>query len=82
MTKEHARAVETLATPEQIELRGLFTMMLGMWYQTHYLPAAVDPATGAVEALLAAGFDSNSVRLDDGARVGQMREAVHEQRTH
>jgi hypothetical protein len=83
MTKEHKRAAKTLAAPEQIELSGLFTMMLGVWYPTHYLLAAIDPAKGpaAVEALLAAGFDSNSVRLEDGARVGQIRAAIYEQRT-
>jgi hypothetical protein len=83
MTKEPKRAAETPAAPEQIVLRGLFTMMRGAWYPTHYLLAAIDPAKGpvAVEALLAAGFDSNSVRLDDGARVGQIRQAIYQQRT-
>jgi hypothetical protein len=83
MTKEHGRAAETRAAPEQIELSGLFTMMLGVWYPTHYVLAAIDPAEGpaAVDALLAAEFDSNSVRLDDGARVGQIRAAIYEQRT-
>ena len=84
MTKEHGQtAGTTTADSERIELKGLFTMMLGVWYPTHYLLAAIDPAKGpaAVEALLAAGFDSNSVRLDDGARVGQIRQAIYEQRT-
>ena len=81
MTKEQGRAAATGAAPEQIEMSGLFTMMLGVWYPTHYLVAAIDPAEGpaAVEALLAAGFDSNSIRLDDGARVGQIREAIYQQ---
>ena len=35
----------------------------------------------AVKALLAAGFGRNSVRLEDGARVGQIRTAIYEQRT-
>ena len=31
--------------------------------------------------MLAAGFGGNSVRLEDGARVGQIRAAIYEQRT-
>jgi L-aminopeptidase/D-esterase-like protein len=31
--------------------------------------------------LLAGGFGSNSVRLEGGARVGQIRAAIYEQRT-
>jgi hypothetical protein len=84
MTKEHGSVTETAnAAPERVELKGLFTMMLGVWYPMHYILAAIDPAEGpaAVKALLAAGFGSNSVRLDDGARVGQIRAAIHEQRT-
>ena len=34
-----------------------------------------------MKALLAAGFGSNSVRLEDGPRVGQIRAAIYEQRT-
>src|SRR4051812_7182614 len=84
MTKERGRAAETsTAASESIELTGLFSMMLGVWYPKDYILAAIDPTDGAaaVKALLAAGFGSNSVRLDDGARVGQIRAAIYEQRT-
>jgi hypothetical protein len=84
MTKERERVGESsTAAPERIELKGLFTMMLGVWYPRNYILAAIDPTEGAaaVKALLAAGFGSNSVRLDDGARVGQIRAAIYEQRT-
>ena len=58
-------------------------MMLGVWYPTNYVLAAIDPAKGAaaVKALLAAGLGSNSVHLGNGARVGQIRTAINEQRT-
>jgi hypothetical protein len=58
-------------------------MMLGVWYPRNYVLAAIDPAEGAaaVKALLSAGFGSNSVRLESGARVGQIRAAISEQRT-
>ena len=84
MTNENGRATETSTTPsERVELKGLFTMMLGVWYPKNYILAAIDPREGAVavKALLAAGFGSNSVRLEDGARVGQIRAAIYEQRT-
>jgi hypothetical protein len=84
MMKEHGSAAESsTAAPERIELKGLFTMMLGVWYPRDYILAAIDPREGAaaVKALLAAGFGSNSVRLEDGARVGQIRAAIYEQRT-
>lgn len=84
MTKERGRAAATsTAVSERVELIGLFTMMLGVWYPLHYILAAIDPTEGAtaVKGLLAAGFGSNSVRLDDGACVGQIRKAIYEQRT-
>jgi hypothetical protein len=84
MKKDSGRAAETSTTaPERVELKGLFTMMLGVWYPQNYILAAIDPGEGpaAVKALLAAGFGRNSVRLDDGARVGQIRAAIYEQRT-
>ena len=58
-------------------------MMLGVWYPRGYVVAAVDPARGAaaVGALLSAGFGGNSVHLHDGARIGQIRAAISEQRT-
>jgi hypothetical protein len=58
-------------------------MMLGVWYPMHYLVAAIDPTDGAqaVQALLAAGFERNSVRLESGARVGQICQAIYAQRT-
>ena len=34
-----------------------------------------------VRALLSAGFGGNSVHLHDGARIGQIRAAIYEQRT-
>ena len=84
MTRERERAAETsTAAPERVELKGLFAQMLGVWYPKDYLLAAIDPAeaAAAVKALLAAGFGSNSVRLEDGARVGQIRAAIYEQRS-
>jgi hypothetical protein len=84
MTRERGRTAETsTAAPETIELKGLFAMMLGVWYPKNYILAAIDAADGAaaVKALLSAGFGSNSVRLEDGARVGQIRAAIYEQRT-
>src|SRR5688500_10786623 len=84
MTKESGRATETAtAASERVELKGLFTMMLGVWYPRNYILAAIAPTEGAaaMKALLAAGFGSNSVRLEDGARVGQIRAAIYEQRT-
>ena len=84
MTKDSGQAAETSTTaPERVELKGLFTMMLGVWYPRNYVLAAIDPTEGAaaVKALLSAGFGSNSVRLDSGARVGQIRAAIYEQRT-
>ena len=84
MTNERGQTAGTsTAAPERIELKGLFTMMLGVWYPRNYILAAIDPTQGAaaVKALLAAGFGSNSVRLDDGARVGQIRAAIYEQST-
>jgi hypothetical protein len=57
--------------------------MLGVWYPRNDILAAIAPTEGAaaVKALLAAGFGSNSVRLEDGPRVGQIRAAIYEQRT-
>ena len=84
MKKDSGRAAETSTTaPERVEFKGLFAMMLGVWYPKNYILAAIDAADGAaaVKALLSAGFGSNSVRLDDGARVGQIRAAIYEQRT-
>ncbi len=84
MTRERGRTTESsTAAPEKVELTGLFSMMLGVWYPKGYILAAIDPRDGAaaVKALLAAGFGSNSVRLEDGARVGQIRAAIYEQRT-
>ena len=84
MTKERGQVAETsTAASERVELKGLFTMMLGVWYPRNYILAAIDPKVGAaaMEALLAAGFGRNSVRLEDGTRVGQIRAAIDEQRT-
>ena len=71
------------AAPERVELTGLFAMMLGAWYPKNYVLAAIDPTDGAaaVKALLSAGFGSNSVRLEDGAGVCRVREAIYKQRT-
>ena len=78
------RAGEISAAPSQrIELTGLFAMMLGVWYPRNYVVAAIDPPDGAaaVNALLSAGFGSNAVRHEDGARVLQIKEAINVQRT-
>ncbi len=71
------------AAPERVELTGLFAMMLGAWYPKNYVLAAIDLTDGAaaVKALLSAGFGGNSVRLEDGAGVRRIREAIYEQRT-
>jgi hypothetical protein len=84
MTKERGSAAESsTAASERIELKGLYAMMLGAWYPKNYVVAAIDPTQGAaaVEALLSAGFGGNSVHLHDGARIGQIRAAIYEQRT-
>jgi hypothetical protein len=84
MTNESGRVTDTAtAASERVELTGLFTQMLGVWYPRNYILAAIAPTEGAaaVKALLAAGFGSNSVRLESGARVGQIRAAIYEQRT-
>jgi hypothetical protein len=83
MTKESMATETATAASERVELKGLFTMMLGVWYPRNYLLATIAPTEGAaaVKALLAAGFGSNSVRLEDGARVGQIRAAIYGQRT-
>jgi hypothetical protein len=82
--KKHESAVESsTAAPERIELEGLYAQMLGVWYPRNYIVAAIDPMEGAaaVKALLSAGFGPNSVHLQDGARIGQIRAAIYEQRT-
>jgi hypothetical protein len=58
-------------------------MMLGVWYPRNYVVAAIDPSDGAaaVKALLSAGFGSNALHHEDGARVLQIREAITVQRT-
>lgn len=84
MTNESGQAAETsTAALESVELKGLFAMMLGVWYPMNYVLAAIDPTEGAaaVEELLSAGFGRNSVRLEDSARVAQIRAAITEQRT-
>jgi hypothetical protein len=84
MTNESGQAAETsTAALESVELKGLFAMMLGIWYPMNYVLAAIDPTEGAaaVEELLSAGFGRNSVRLEDSARVAQIRAAITEQRT-
>ena len=84
MMNETRRAGETsAAASEKIELTGLFAMMLGVWYPRNYVVAAIDPSDGtaAVQALLSAGFGSNSVRHENGARVLQIREVITAQRT-
>jgi hypothetical protein len=84
MTKEHRSAAESsTVASETVELKGLYANMLGVWYPRNYIVAAVDPTQGtaAVEALLSAGFGRNSVHLHDGARIGQIRAAIYEQRT-
>jgi hypothetical protein len=71
------------AQAERIELTGLFTMMLGVWYPRGYVVAAIDPAHGhkAEKALLEAGFGTNAVRHEPGSRVLEIRETITNQRT-
>jgi hypothetical protein len=84
MTNESGQATETsTAAPERVELTGLFAMLLGVWYPKNYILAAIDATegAGAMKELLSAGFGSNSLRLEDSARVAQIRAAIYEQRT-
>ena len=84
MTKVHGSAAETsTAGSERVELKGLYAMMLGVWYPRNYIVGAIDPTQGApaVKALLSAGFGGKSVHLHEGARIGQIRAAIYEQRT-
>jgi hypothetical protein len=66
-----------------VELTGLFAMLLGVWYPKNYILAAIDATEvpAAMKELLSAGFGSNSLRLEDSVRVGQIRAAISEQRT-
>jgi hypothetical protein len=66
-----------------IELTGLFTMMLGVWYPRNYVVAAIDPANGtaATKALRAAGFGERSIRHSPGTQVLEIRQQIHAQRS-
>jgi len=84
MTNESGQADESsTAASGRVELKGLFAMLLGVWYPKHYVLAAINAtdAAAAVEALLSAGFGSNSVRLEESAGVLRIRAAIYEQRT-
>lgn len=65
-----------------VELTGLFTMMLGVWYPRNYVVAAIDPKDGetAVRALGQAGFGSQAVRYETGAKVLDIRKEIEAQR--
>lgn len=57
-------------------------MMLRVWYPRSDVVTAIDPTqAAAVRALFSAGLGGNSVHLHDGARIGQIRAAIYEQRT-
>ena len=84
MTNESGQADESsTAASGRVELKGLFAMLLGVWYPKHYVLAAINATDGpaAMEALRSAGFGSNAVRLEDGGGVGRIRAAIYEQRT-
>jgi hypothetical protein len=84
MTKESGQAANPSPPASgKVELKGLFSQLLGVWYPKHYVLAAINPTDGtaAVEELLSAGFGSNSVHLEDAARVCGIRAAIYEQRT-
>ncbi len=84
MFKKHGSIAESSTVAgKRVELKGLYANMLGVWYPRNYIVAAIDPAQGAaaVKSLLAAGFGGNSVHLHDGARIGQIRAAIYEQRS-
>jgi hypothetical protein len=83
MTKEQGSTAGIATASERVELEGLYAQMLGVWYPRNYIVAAIDPSDGAAaeKALHAAGFGGNAVRLDDGARIGQIRAAIYERRT-
>ena len=83
MRNRGSAAANSTAASERIELKGLYAMMLGVWYPRNYVVAAIDPPQGAaaVRAMLSAGFEDNSVHLHDGARIGEIRAAIYTQRT-
>jgi hypothetical protein len=58
-------------------------MLLGVWYPRNYVVAAIDASAevAAANELLSAGFGSNAVRHENGARVLQIKEAITAQRT-
>ena len=47
MTKRGSAAESSTAASERIELKGLYAMMLGVWYPRNYVVAAIDPMQGA-----------------------------------
>jgi hypothetical protein len=84
MADGSGRVADTTTPPaRRIELDGVFAQLLGVWYPKDYIVAAIEAAEGlaAVEALLAAGYGSNSLHLHDSARVCQIGAAIYEQRT-
>jgi hypothetical protein len=83
MTDKSGQTTETTTgSSERIELKGLFAMMLGVWYPKNYIVAAIDAPNGkaAMKALFSAGFGSNSVHLRDSAEVAKIRAEINVQR--
>jgi hypothetical protein len=84
MADRSGRGAGTTAAPAHgIELTGLFAQMLGVWYPSNYVVAAIDPGAGAAaaEALMAAGFGGNAIHLHDSETVCRATAAIYEQRT-
>jgi hypothetical protein len=81
--KDRRAGAASAGSSERVELTGLFAMMLGVWYPRNYVVAAIDPSdeAAAVNALLSAGFGSNAVRHENGARVLEIKTAITMQRT-
>jgi hypothetical protein len=81
--KDRRAGATSAGSSERVELTGLFAMMLGVWYPRNYVVAAINPSVeaAAVNALLSAGFGSNAVRHENGARVLEIKAAITMQRT-
>jgi hypothetical protein len=83
MMDAHKQSDESPAEPVRIELKGLFAMMLGVWYPRNYVVAAIDPSRehATVASLLSAGFGANAIRHENGEKVLQIRATIKAQRT-
>jgi hypothetical protein len=71
--------MERRGMSEGLELNGMFARMLGVWYPTDYVVAAIDARAGeaAVEDLLECGFGEDAIHLHDSLRVLGSVAALH-----